>query len=163
MITKKQLKNEIFDIRKMLDETRMSIKQLHDDMAAEFVQRDKALKNMGGACIVNPEVGPMPECTFFDGMNKAVADFDKACTKAGIKCSEQKKRPKGDILREATERNIISIDGLRMRYGWNKPAIIEAINFYKWPIEKIEGSKLDYVDKSHIFILKEYFTPKRIG
>lgn len=106
---------------------------------------------------------PMPECTLFDGMNKAVADFDKACTEAGFKCTEQKKRPKGDILREATERNLISIDGLRMRYGWSKPAIIEAINFYKWPLEKIEGSNLDYVDKSHIFILKEYFTPKRIG
>lgn len=70
------------------------------------------------------------------------------------------KRTKGETINEATERNLISLEGLRMRYGWKKAEIRGAVRDLGLEFEAIEGSPLSYINKGKIAELKDYFAKK---
>lgn len=108
-----------------------SIKNILEDAAKEPVKEDKPL-----ADIFEDMNKTMEESTLFDTLPK--------------------RRSRESVRWEAAERNLISLDGLRMRYKVSKATIDAAVAYLGLKLQEIEGSQAKYIDRAKISEISDY-------
>lgn len=108
-----------------------SIKDILEAAAKEPVKEDKPLGD------IFEDMGKtMKESTLFDALPK--------------------RRSRESVRWEAAERNLISLDGLRMRYKVSKATIESAVAYLGLKLQEIEGSQAKYIDRAKISEISDY-------
>lgn len=90
-----------------------------------------------------------PLADIFEDMNKTIKEstlFDTL----------PKRRSRESVRWEAAERNLISLDGLRMRYKVSKATIESAVAYLGLKLHEIEGSQAKYIDRAKISEISDY-------
>lgn len=107
------------------------------------------LENAAKEPQVKKEPYEKPEVSFLEDMNKTIEEstlFDTL----------PKRRSRESVRWEAAERNLISLDGLRMRYKVSKATIDAAVAYLGLKLHEIEGSQAKYIDRAKISEISDY-------
>lgn len=83
-------------------------------------------------------------------------DMDKTIKESTLFDTLPKRRSRESVRWEAAERNLISLDGLRMRYKVSKATIDAAVAYLGLKLQEIEGSQAKYIDRAKISEISDY-------
>lgn len=83
-------------------------------------------------------------------------DMNKTMKESTLFDTLPKRRSRESVRWEAAERNLISLDGLRMRYKVSKATIDAAVAYLGLKLQEIEGSQAKYIDRAKISEISDY-------
>lgn len=122
-------------------------------LLAEILRELRSIKNILEDAAKEPEIVQVQEdktlADIFEDMNKTIKEstlFDTL----------PKRRSRESVRWEAAERNLISLDGLRMRYKVSKATIESAVAYLGLKLQEIEGSQAKYIDRAKISEISDY-------
>ena len=120
-------------------------------LLAEIFRELRSIKNILEDAAKEPEPvkEDKPLADIFEDMNKTMKEstlFDTL----------PKRRSRESVRWEAAERNLISLDGLRMRYKVSKATIDAAVAYLGLKLHEIEGSQAKYIDRAKISEISDY-------